>query len=993
MHASAFLKTASGLHRIDDHRFLYRTEEDRPVIVNVAGIYDDGHLCYRVASAARKLLQEEGEAVSQPFSIGGRSWKILPKSDPGGRFWSLINRVQKIFFDTHAKEFEVTELTYFGNWFGGRSRIENVSLSLSDFFYISGVNDEQSPLADAPYQALPFTDPFTALAAAAYQQYESCYRNKDRFSLADCDTRIVYDKGLFRLVDKNDPFAVNEKAVKQTAAMYLNYIRKMYGEKKIEEVDFRYGLNLDRLSKGEIGLTPEHVYRVNIGVNYVEMDNIREVWSALYSLYHRPNDVHYKVPLDSYLETISDNFLPGRVKRSIYRLLRDAKGCDPNKGDLIDWLHSLVFKKSFESITLDDLNTLIHLILPDKDGYERSLTGRKIYGFIRSYYTNADYGEYKPWVDQQELLQTIYRLLNQPSEDFFLEKLCHVVVKKHLARELPGGDFRVGAIIPAPCDPDEKQNWYKVTSCVSTPQGMHSYTLESVLPHCPLSKIKLYRSTSHNGYALRSASSVLNDLNGLNSPGYEGKGLSDSYEVPFFYESSIPLWTAYALLAGRMLPASLDEAYNYLCKANRSLDYLSTKEHQKRNLRQIIRKHDAILNELYRLSWASWSSFSTYAALHEYLTTGFDDNREREEQLGCDLYKQLAQFSKEEQEPKRKWAIVKLKDELYRHVIFYCEDVRIENLKKAQSKYQDILEYEKTFPQITDPDTRLAHLYDWVEKLEAIAKEQNENIESKTPCDLILAGHSLGGACAELQLVHNFVDRDRMPLPGHRCLGYFLDDPAINDEDNERFKNWGWNHRELFEKLNAGFALKRRQEAGDIVPLAGEVHLGATFSEKEDQRLKEWLDFDYRLRERRDEAKNLAIALSACAHETQFEEGEEGIDYLETRYSSEVQGLFDTRSGFYTVYDEEKDGFIRKDFEPEASQEKWDALREKWNLDSLYSTFESEWFRTHRYCSLFYYLLMGSDADSRISRCVDDKGIFAVDEKGVISKKLAKASN
>lgn len=957
------------LYRIDDHRFLDSTKLNEPVIINVSGIYNNGNLCFRVATEAQKHLTKEDEKTFEPFTVGGRTWKIMPRSGSGGKLMVLINHVHKVFFDNHANEFEVKEWAYFGSWFAHiQEPIENVSLSLSDHFYIYGCGQEQILLIDRPLQHLPFTDPFTTLAAIAYQQFESHYRNKDSFSLQDCDTRIIYDKGFFRLVHKDNPLALDKRIIKQTTVMYANFIRKEYGHEKIEEVEFRYGLNFDELSTGDIGLTPEHVYRVNIGVNYVETKNLRDTWQVLYDLYHQPNHVKDRTPLDSYLET---DKLPGRVKRAIYHCLRGKGDREPNKGNLIEWLSQFATKDGFDGLSLKSLNTLIYLLLPDKESCERSLTGRKIYGFIRSYYTNADYGEYKPWVDQQELLQTIYALSDNSSRDYSLEKLAHVVVKKHLIRSLPKGRFRVGAIIPAPY----KLNWYKVSMGVDTTWGINSYILENILPRFSREKTVLYRSTDS-----RYINSSLNDLSPLGPPGQQGM---KQMALSAFQENSIPIWVAYTRLALKEKNPKIK--YDYLCKANHSLVQLSTKEHQRRNLRQIIQKYDAILNELYRLYWSSWSKFSAYASLCDYLSGSCDNDEKKEEQLANALYQQLAQISPDEEDRRRKRAIVELKDELLWHILFYCKGARC----KRQEKYQDILHYEKKYAEITDLDCQLVYLSHWTQKLEAIAKEQKEDIESKKPLNMVLAGHSLGGACAQLHLIYFFVDRDRIPLPDHECLGYFLDEPAINDEDNERFKKWGWNHRDLFKKLNVRFVLERRQEAGDSVPLVGEVHLGATFSEKEDRRLKEWLSYKFCVRERMDKPKNLAIALSSCAHETQFEEGVVDVDYKETRYSSVVQGQFDTRARFFTVYDDEKGCFIRQDLASEVKREKWESIRKQWGLSTFHSAIDLESFRTHRYCSLFYYLFMGGSVDSLEGKPLDDKGIFAVDENGTIPKKFA----
>lgn len=982
------------LTRIKNHHFLMHMDFEHPVVFRVSVGEGKGRQAYLVAKAASKALASAQPGLTTSFSAVGTSWSLVPKDENGGRLWSFFNLFHKIYFNTYMQIYDIAEDSWWSSSFSPEMEIE-ISIPLFDHFVIQAFSGQSSQCLFEPFDREPFTDPFTQCAAKAFQRYESCFEHKDNFSPEDCDYRIVCFNEQFSLVRREHPLALNPEIRRFTTEMYLSFIREKYGDEKIREIDYRYSLSLMDLPESGTGLTPEHIYRVNIGVHNIDMNDVRRLWRGLKHIYNAPHYESHKLPLDEYLPACT---LPGSQKRALFHLIKDkVKGRDPIKGDLMIWLEDEVMPcETLEEAPTVLFDQLMSLLIPGKEACLRSLTGRKIFGFIRSYYSNAEAGEIKPWVDQQELFQTIVSLRGCHSEELFLEKLVHVIVKKRLARKSLDGEYRVGLLIPAPVGEDGLQHWYHVSSCISTPTGLLNYTLHPVLAGDGLDHIKFYRSTDSDV----SPNSIYIDLNPISSPG-SGWDSAKKYDNSFFEKYTIALWVACTHLAKcKLKEGDKDAAYQYLLSANESLDKVVTTEYRKKDFRTIVRENDVILNDLYRVKkaeqyrrWRTSSTFGAYAKIHGYISRD-DQDEEKERILARELFNQLERFSENEEDPARKYAIVHLKDQLFRHVLVYHKHSFLAGIENARTSYCDILNYQNFYSKIHDEMDQMGLLRCWIERLEFIAKELHESIEEKTKANLILAGHSLGGACASTHMVYYLVDRDRVPLPGCRCLSYLLCDPAINDQDNEKFKSWGWKHRNLFHELGIEFEIKRRLEVGDIVPLGGEAHLGATYSEEEDARLKEWLKVDFRLRERLESAKSPAIALSATAHETQFEEGKpydsetgEG-DYIETEISSDLLGKFDHRGKIATVWDEENGKFVRHEVEDEEKRKMWQELLELWKLGDIHGRIESEWVRTNRYLSLLFYFWYGAeDADRPDGRLTDEMGVFAVTDEGVISRR------
>jgi len=974
-------KTPTELTRIDNNSFLFETAE-RPVIIRLPKVTSDGRLARQVAEAAYEILQQDEPDLAAHFPVRNRSWKIFPKEQTETYFWSLVNLVQALYQDTQTNTYEVYETGYLGWWTDScTDETTEISIPLSESFVIRASADDIA--LHEPYDNQPFADPFTKLATVAFQKYETAYCHPDYFSFNQAQTRIVFHEDQFSLVKNTSPLAQDKELNQKTLELYESYINETYGRKKIEEITERYQIVFD----DSVGLTPEHIYRINIGVHDICIDDVKNLWSSLFKVMGAHQTKNLTVPLEDFLEAISCDLLPGRVKRALYRMLKKS-WTEPKKGDFTLWFSNLTKMASItdvKQVSPKAFNELMLLLIPDNDSCERSLTGRKN-RHVLSYLTNAETKEFKPWVDQQDYFQTIILLRGNSNTDLFYEKLSYVIAKKHLARRLLDGNYRVGGLIPAP----SSFGWYEVTSCISTPTGFHSYTLESTLPHILLDKIKLYRSTASDPCALRSSESVLNDLNCINSPGYEGRGIAEPYEYPFFKESTIPVWVGYVLLAKKELgrEGGISDAFQHLLSANETFLQFLTQDFQRKTFRQIIREHDAVLNNLFR---RKRRSFGSYADITRFIRKSVVDkaigefSSQNDEKIASKLFTQLEKFSEIEEDPAQKFAIVRLKDEIYRHVLQYYEISFLKEEKRSRRFYSDILKFKEVYEPITNEEDQVAILSQWISRFEFIAEELEENLEAKQPQNIVLAGHSLGGACAMSHIVWYFCQKvgGRIPCPDHYCAGYVHCDPGTNDSDNEIFKTWGYSHRILMRKLKCGFHIKRIHEGGDIVATGGEVHLGATYCKKEDLRLKTWLQYEFSIRQLVEEPKNL---ISTVAHGTQFEDGKLGDDYEETEVTSDQLGEFDHRGSIKTVYNRCSDEFNRVRCDEDEQKWAWDVRRLQWKLGGAVHYVDSDWVRSHYYLTWLASKFFGFDNNERISNLTDVHGVFVVTSDGVITK-------
>lgn len=877
-----------------------------------------------------------------------------------------------------------------------------------------------------PMGEVRFSDPFTKLATLAFQRYEPQFTAKDDFKPQDCDYCVIKEGTELKLVHKDNTSLITPKKSRETIDFYKEHLIQEYGQEKVDYIQFLYGFSLDQ---AEV-LTPEHIYRFNIGVTNIEVQDIDSLLAKMISFKKMENVDEEALSLP--LERLTEIFpFTGNEVRGIYSAIQKEGGGRLTVADFIDWLDKLApLPANSNELDSDQLHELMKVFKLKPDELQDALTGRRIHTHIISGYTTADLGVYKPWVDQQELSQVLHKLETAKDPISYHELLAYVVSKNHLAREHPTEGYRVGALIPAPSDSQGRSRYYKVTSCVSNGHGIFSYTLESVnkdptLPRIKesvykdstLPPIKLLRSTASAVYSLQSQASVLNDINSLNSPGYEGLGLGDEYEMPFFRERTIPIWTGYLTLVEAELAKDkpeLNAIFEDLKEANSEILFQFERQHERRTLGEVLKTNDGALNDLLLSDASFWGPVKTdvdsqfpalYAELatkhaHKKATSASSETKRQEVLDAKRLLDEINKMPLENQPSRIQIGVKKLKTDLEEHVLSQA----IVHRRTVQKKIFDRKIYGKLTALKKDAEILLQQedyqmaekkMRKWAKKLAAYSESQGEKIENKKAEDFVLTGHSLGGALVQSHLVHTLVNPGRMPLPNQTVYAYEFDAPGANDEDNDKAVKMLLQHSKMFERLGVNIHYVRRQEYGDFVPAGGQTHLFSVHTSEQEQALRQCksLKLNQAVWRRLPTAKDPRISEAETAHATQFgdgkrlrtfsEEGQESqeADHIETYFTPFLQGLFD-RQGEIGATTHERNKNKKQYKEIYANLWGLSGFKDLWGPVSAEKVRRS----SNPATLILKKTIMERGGLDRSLSFQDDKGVFAVTEEGPISR-------
>ncbi|WP_194848060.1 hypothetical protein [Candidatus Neptunochlamydia vexilliferae] len=305
-----------------------------------------------------------------------------------------------------------------------------------------------------------------------------------------------------------------------TIQEYKKFLESECGADKVKQIEKTYGFSLDEMIKTSTPLEPRHVYFFNIGMNNIEDKDTS-------NLYKR----------------IKDNEpLTGREKRAVEKLEINLEA-----------IKTQTYEESFA--------TLMQILETPSEDWGRLYTGREFGKVIGGSYNKdiEDRDTFRPWVDQQELLQ-VYQLLKNPFsrgnvdqstpegrqtlDRFFFEMLTKVVVKKHLMRKGSDGTWRVGAIIPSPYK-DKKGNtiYYRVEQGVDSGFGKFWYVFRPISDDPTILVIRAPRDTSKDGYAQRGRPTLTRDASA--TPGELYSDTTKVEDKKFFSEFTLPLPLAY----------------------------------------------------------------------------------------------------------------------------------------------------------------------------------------------------------------------------------------------------------------------------------------------------------------------------------------------------------------------------------------------------------------------------------------------------------------
>lgn len=715
-----------------------------------------------------------------------------------------------------------------------------------------------------------FSDGYTFLASEAFQKYEPEFAaHDDKGSLSATDHsqyKIVEANGSLKLIPKETPTPDENVHLKK----YLKLMIDQYGLRKIQYILHLYQLNEEDL-KGP--LTPEIVYRINIGVGNLEKQDL--------------DDFAQKIEDIQNIDRLSDETLiarfTGHELRGIKRFSEDH-----SLKHLRQWITDFKLKND-----ADKQKAVIDILSFTAEEKQLQFTGRKILYPIMSKYTIADKLYYKPWIDQQELLQVFDDLKNcsingKENWDAYCELLTHVVCKKHLARKHPYETYRIGALIPAPVDRNGNARYYAVTSFVSNGKGIHSYTLEPLDSQSGLPAIKLYRSTAHSKYALDNNATVRNDINPFNPPGYEGAELGKQYEDNFFKDRTIPLWVGYMLNASQ--EEDFDKKNLLLGKALNCFQNYVQGSIKKKTLVDIVTKHDAELIEITQ-NLMNESIFNFFDVLHMVKI----------------ILKLKKMKSLPEEQANAQFLLSKIdsKNPKYQNLIVELNRTIADEGLQLEGEVSLFLEQLKDHKKAGKLDEMIKLFYEWADQTKELPRDKKNE-------SLIFTGHSMGASSAAKGFVNNLVHAERVPVTRTASLEAAkvgrkenftkhddntvslrtFDSPATSALDNQSYHAYGL-HTELFTWLKTKFSIIHRMEAGDFISQGGEEHLGASTTDEEVKNLAKWSTFEASVSESLVHATTSVIRDTHTAHASQF-------DWQGKRHSDLVKECTEAKRHLFT---------------------------------------------------------------------------------------------
>lgn len=821
-----------------------------------------------------------------------------------------------------------------------------------------------------PYDALPekslarrnvlqgfFTDPFTVLSKEAYQVHIKNFSQQDTEEASKGDSSLQIRE--LKNVKGHSAFVLTtvhrDEAEylpnKETVKKYQQMLLRNYGAEKLAYIEHRYGINLQAMIEENIPLTPAIVYKMNMGVGGVEIQDVEALLQKLKELPSLLEGHQGDMSLSQWC--LKEQSLPLHIACGLARQVHKENGSPATVADLQKWLTSAQMQNtlaanSAKNLDAEALNTLMAVLSFTPEESESQYTGCKIHKAIQSGYTIGGKTQFKPWLEQQELMQVCQQIKGNKSWDFFKEILAHAISKTHLVQPHPTEGFRLGMLIPAPPSDEGKERWYRVSSCINNSAGNVSYTLEPACQDDSLPAIKLFRSTASSPYAWDGLASMENDLNPLNPAGYEGNARVEGYEEPFFKSRTIPLWVGYQLFAKELLekenrgPEDYKDIAKHLADANKALVEEFHSYRQLSSFDQLVSRYDhailALFSECQKESRIlDKNKLQFVKLLLDYRTTpeekvSYSVDKQKED--AAFLKKMILNYPLNEE---RLQLLQQIEGNVlqpektikrYQKELTEFNEKIYNELEKKNRSLDDIL-------QNGDPIEVEQALQEWSAALHNVAHSLEELPEQKIAQDVEIIGHSLGGALGQRCMAHNTLLQGRIPVPGKNIRLHSLDAPGIRHKEASSFMEKGAQHSELLRHFNQPLAVSLDFEAADFVGFGGQTHLGGTPPPSKgevkggEDRDQNWLTFNAAVQKPLSSAKALGISDAATAHATQFKGGR--------RVSALTEGKWPLSTDERKLGDFERVWLSSKAlgaFDQRARNENWQEFKKVWNVDS-----------------------------------------------------------
>lgn len=836
-----------------------------------------------------------------------------------------------------------------------------------------------------------FSTPFNVLSTLAFQRYEKEFSGHDNFKAQDCKYCLAIEDQELKLVLASGDIKAKKAVHQKTTTHYIQLLHSEYGPEKVAYAAKICRIDFAHMIKTGEPLTPEHVYRMNMTLNNVETADLKKFLGRLPEFKKAFTDsvrsANSNDDIWDVLKGMKKNPLSQSEIRGIISALRQ-NNIEVTPKNMIEWLNQFEGKDHLEQLQPSSFDQLTKVFFPPPEDYSKIFTGRTIYYPIKSTYTTAEKGEFKPWVDQQELLQIFPVIQNTDNWDLYYEKLSHVVSKKHLFREHPDKGYITGALIPGPLGKNGEKRWYKVGEAVENGYGVLCYTLQPACGDPSLPLIKLYRSTASDPYALFGKKTIRSDFNPLVLPGYEGKGRTDYYEEEAIRSCTIPVWVGYTHTAKQQLESAkikdihdLQPTFANLVAASQELHRCEGAKVSHLSLRDIVQRHGGIINTLYAKRQISTVFFHQLrdrylAAQTKKRPENFAETQRKDAQH---LIKIISQFNMKDFDPAVQMSLQieldRLAQELNSHLLLNTAQIeKLDHLSKIHDQiFKHIDEIEQAYlAAYKNGDFKTAKelCKTWIEELEKYAKGIREDLASKEKRDLAFTGHSLGGGLSQIYTVHHLMGKGRMPCPGHHCSTYEFDGTGVTTEDNERYKRFFSEHSELLKTCGVNFEVYHQHETGDPVSSIG-THLGSATNLKDAGEVLMNLHFRAAVLKRNPDAKHPTLANVTTAHATQFLEGKEGIDYSKQAVDPYMLGLMESHE-------------TMKDFSKKETRQKGEKVRsEVWTIPVSPQTAEKIRSDPALFKLANRMISNWVEPDPQMIQFLDPYGNFYADENGL----------
>ncbi|MCP5505648.1 MAG: hypothetical protein H7A38_02060 [Chlamydiales bacterium] len=365
-------------------------------------------------------------------------------------------------------------------------------------------------------------------------------------------------EAIFRRIFQPKMMAEWEEQNREAMDAYVSFLEREVGRAKLSEIQKIYGFDFAKMREKGLPLEPKHIYFCNIGMNNIEMNDVTRLGSRV-SLFLASN--RYSDQLLPLLRGGDHPFTMREARAILEKLGKEATVADLHIA--LGGVQGQPFPSEY--FTEKTFGKLVSLLETPAKDWESLYTGRKFMKIIRGAYNEevTDRNTFRPWVDQQELLQVFQEMkdpfpgetpLRKKVDHYFYEALTKIVVKKHLMRSLEPDNWEVGALIPSPYKNDQGETiYYRVDQGVDSGHGKMWYVFR---PACEdydskYPVIRAPRDTTPDRYAMRGGPTLTRDLG--KDAGAQFSSTTLKEDRALFREFTLPVWMGHFALAMKTL--------------------------------------------------------------------------------------------------------------------------------------------------------------------------------------------------------------------------------------------------------------------------------------------------------------------------------------------------------------------------------------------------------------------------------------------------------